>query len=72
MLNTPKTLEEAKAYKYTKWSANLIGNPYNESFCAYEVWPQTTSCFPYQCSRKNGHGPAGLYCKQHAKMVDPT
>ncbi len=23
----------------------------------------------YQCSRKRGHGPDGLYCKQHAKMI---
>lgn len=21
-----------------------------------------------QCSRSNGHGPDGMYCKQHAKM----
>ena len=23
-----------------------------------------------QCLRKRGHGPDGLYCKQHAKMVE--
>jgi hypothetical protein len=23
---------------------------------------------PHQCSRKRGHGPDGLYCKQHAKQ----
>ena len=23
----------------------------------------------FQCSRKRGHGPGGLYCKQHARMI---
>lgn len=27
--------------------------------------------FPFwtQCSKPRGHGPDGLYCKQHAKMI---
>jgi hypothetical protein len=26
--------------------------------------------WPYQCSRRAGHGPGGLFCKQHAKMAE--
>ena len=26
--------------------------------------------FSHQCSRKRGHGPDGLYCKQHAKIEE--
>ncbi|KKN04963.1 hypothetical protein LCGC14_1091970 [marine sediment metagenome] len=26
--------------------------------------------YAHQCSRKRGHGPDGLYCKQHAKMEE--
>jgi hypothetical protein len=24
----------------------------------------------YQCSRKRGHGPDGLYCKQHGRIEE--
>ena len=24
----------------------------------------------HQCTRPRGHGPEGLYCKQHGRMVD--
>ncbi len=24
----------------------------------------------HQCCRRRGHGPDGLYCKQHAKMIE--
>lgn len=67
MLKFPKTLQEAEAYKYNRWGGNPEGTPYLSKECAYEV---CSNSFFYQCSRKNGHGPAGLYCKQHAKMVE--
>lgn len=70
MFNPPKTIEEAKAYKYNEWAGNPKGMPYREKECAYEVWPSSGGFLPYQCSRKNGHGPAELYCKQHTKMVE--
>lgn len=48
------------------------GTPYLPNWCAEEIW------FPVgspdedlmQCSRRNGHGPKGLYCKQHAKRYE--
>jgi hypothetical protein len=64
MLNPPKTIEEAKEYKYNQLVEYPGGILYEEGFCAYEVLSV------YQCSRKNGYGPAGLYCKQHVKMVE--
>uniref|UniRef100_A0A6H2A3R7 Uncharacterized protein n=1 Tax=viral metagenome TaxID=1070528 RepID=A0A6H2A3R7_9ZZZZ len=63
----PKTLEEARAYRYNQWAGNPKGWPYQGGRCAYEVW---RNILGYQCSRKNGHGPSGLYCKQHAKKLN--
>lgn len=68
MIEEPKTLESARAYRYQKWAGNPKGNDYREGDCAYEVYPQG-GWLPAQCCRKNGHGPEGLYCKQHAKKV---
>jgi len=62
----PKTLEEAKAKRYGTWAGSPDGNAYDPDQCAYEVY---SAWGFYQCSRKNGHGINGLYCKQHAKMV---
>lgn len=52
--------------RYGEWAGNPKGIPENEERCVKEVWPahQWTSV---QCPRKRGHGPDGLYCKQHAK-----
>jgi hypothetical protein len=66
MINPPKTIEEARQKKYNARAGNPKGWPYDEERCAYEVHSDFLS---HQCSRKNGHGPAELYCKQHAKMV---
>jgi hypothetical protein len=67
MLDHPKTLEEARAVRYNRWAGNPKGRVYKEGWCAHEVWGGMLS---YQCSRKNGYGPDGLYCKQHAKRLD--
>ena len=62
MIDPPKTIGEAREYwKPYAW----IGVTYNDSRCAYKVnnrWDQ--------CPRKNGHGIGGLYCKQHALIVE--
>jgi len=36
----------------------------DENNCINEIW-ETGGWGQYQCSRKRGHGPDGLYCKQH-------
>jgi len=69
MIKIIKTLEEAQKYKYGKWAGNPNGNKYVGGRCAYEVQDLISNRF-YQCLRKNGHGINGLYCKQHAKMID--
>lgn len=68
MINYPKTLDEAKQHKYRRWAGNSKGNSYREGYCAYEVFSTIPSS---QCSRKAKAGPGGLYCKQHAKLVQP-
>jgi len=68
MYNYPKTLKEAKKRKYGDWAGDPGGQPYDESRCAYAVWPDYIM-HSIQCSRYNGHGPDGLYCKQHSKML---
>lgn len=69
MLDVPRTLEEAKQYRYHKWAGNPEGDPYRVGDCAFEVWGQGYGISCWQCLRKNGYGPDGLYCKQHAKKV---
>ena len=67
MLDCPKTVEDARKYRYGAWAGRPNGMPYKEGSCAYKV--QSRWIF-IQCSRKNGYGPGGLYCKQHAKKVE--
>lgn len=69
MLHKPKTREEAAGYRYAAWAGDPKGTPWDPTRCAYEVADHTGFHF-YQCSRRAGHGPAGLYCKQHAKIVE--
>lgn len=55
--------------RYDQWSGNEKGTPEDISRCVAEV-SSDTGWHWIQCSRKRGHGPNGLYCKQHAKMVE--
>ena len=68
MFNPPLTIEDAKKYRYNKWAGIPPGEIYDEKYCAAEV-PDVTGWHFYQCSRKNGKGPNGLYCGIHAKEV---
>jgi hypothetical protein len=38
--------------------------------CITEVQERGNSLNFYQCWRKRGHGPQGLYCKQHGKKEE--
>jgi hypothetical protein len=62
----PVSKEEAAKYRYSAWAGNERGIAYDRARCAEEV-TAAHSWIPYQCRRPNGHGMAGLYCKQHAK-----
>jgi hypothetical protein len=65
MIDTPLTLEQAQKYRYNQWGGNPNGTRYDPSRCAMEVM---NNWLFRQCSRNNGFGPQGLYCKQHAKL----
>lgn len=70
MNNPPKTIEEARAYLYGAINSYYHTN-YHFGGCAFEVpvygWSGKWFC---QCTRRNGHGINGLYCKQHAEIVE--
>ncbi len=50
---------------YGQWAGDPKGRIEDETRCVEEVMSDFMHF--YQCSRKRGHGPDGLYCKQHAK-----
>ena len=67
MINPPKTKEDAEKKTYgLPWDKRR----YNHEFCVYAVWSGGRGTSSHQCYRKPGFGPCGLYCKQHAKMVN--
>ena len=68
MFDPPTTKTEAAAYRYSQWIGEPQGRDFDHECCAYEV-SNPTGWAGYQCSRKPGHGPGELYCKQHAQMV---
>jgi hypothetical protein len=49
------------------WAGCPDGQPEDPTRCIEEVLPASGSWIPRQCCRKRGHGPDGLYCRQHAK-----
>lgn len=67
MFNPPMTSKEAASYRYGEWAGRPQGERYNHERCAYET--MTDHFIFRQCRRYPGHGPAKLYCRQHAKIV---
>ena len=57
---------------YGAWAGDPKGREEDITRCIVEVWPQSGSWMPWQCSRKRGHGPDALYCKQHTKKLKET
>lgn len=64
----PKTFEECLKYRYGAW-AGLAGARYHPEHCCEPVYSQDKWSREHQCNRRNGHGPEGLYCKQHDPAV---
>ena len=56
--------------KYGAWAGNPNGNLEDNTRCVVEVREPGRWINYYQCGRKRGYGPNGLYCKQHAKMKE--
>ena len=71
MMGHPKTKAEAETYHYGAWGGCPKGRTYKSECCAYEVFPTERGMLHHQCAKKPGHGPAGLYCAQHAKQFAP-
>jgi len=67
LYGNPTTPEEAKKKRYGSFGW-FRGGDYCEGHCAFEVRGDWTG---WQCEHNSGHGPGGLYCKQHAKKVKP-
>lgn len=53
--------------RYNKWAGNPHGHKEDVTLCIVDVTPNERAGFAHshQCNRKRGHGPGGLYCKQH-------
>lgn len=58
-----------KTRVYGSWAGKPEGFPEDPERCVAEVWHEIVFGFR-QCGRFRGHGPDGLYCKQHGKMED--
>ncbi len=59
--------------RYGVWGGRPQGQAEDPARCIEQVWPSVPCAWiPHQCCRKRGHGPDGLYCKQHAKKHQPT
>lgn len=52
---------------YGQWAGNEAGHKEKPERCIVEVWGN--DWLSRQCHRERGHGPDGLYCKQHGKMA---
>ncbi len=54
--------------RYGQWAGCPQGQPENTDHCI-ETVSDDFSPPSRQCGRKRGHGPGGLYCKQHGRMA---
>ncbi len=53
---------------YGQWAGDKKGVPEDKTRCIKGVFGDFH--YTHQCNRKRGHGPEGLYCKQHAKKFE--
>jgi len=65
MMFPPKTKKQASQRRYGRGPGSRLGSSYDDTLCAWEV-RYASSMWTSQCSRKPGHGPDGIFCKQHA------
>jgi len=66
----PRTLKEARRYRYGVWAGNLDGDEYDPARCAYEArYKSIRGLRGQQCSRVLLAPPGYLYCLQHARIM---
>lgn len=56
--------------RYGQWAGRPEGVPEDVTHCVVEVSDRQRWAHYYQCPRKRGYGPDGLYCAQHAGMLE--
>ena len=72
MTTYPMTKAEAEKYLYDK-SESPLGGEYNPSRCAAEIsYTASLGRYTDQCLRRPGKGPDGLYCAQHARILEES
>lgn len=57
---------------YGQWAGNPKGTPEDPDRCIAPVPGGARGIIYKQCSRKRGHGPGDLFCKQHARAPNNT
>ena len=53
--------------RYGQWAGNPRGWPEDVERCVESVFSGMRS---RQCTRRRGHGPEGLYCRQHGRLEE--
>jgi hypothetical protein len=76
MIDPPRTRAEAEKRRYAYRVYRPEGLRFSPSRCAWEVFRLFDDdgekvLLPGQCRHHPGHGPEGLYCRQHARKVQP-
>lgn len=67
----PKSREEAEHFEYGRDDPPYYRPlPYDPKRCAMECGERPWYIHSHQCSRRPGHGPEGLFCRQHAARVE--
>ena len=69
MIDPPLTSADASTRTYGRDTGLYHAAKYTPTRCAYSVSGPSYYISSHQCSKKPGHGPDGLYCKQHAKRI---
>lgn len=54
---------------YSAWSGTDTGTPVNPTRCITVVSHDGVAGYTRQCMHPNGHGPDGMFCKNHAKKA---
>lgn len=59
-----------KERRYGCWSGKPEGTSEDKTRCIVSVAERGRSVLFNQCCRKRGYGQDGLFCKQHALMIE--
>lgn len=60
-----RPIDSVETARRVRFGPTYDPHPYREGGCCEQIY---SGFRPYQCTRAFGHGPGGMYCKQHAKQ----